>query len=157
MSPGNRFNPSVAAPSLTDCPPCSSLQSCTMVVQLPLELRTRNLSAAVTEVLAPHSGNVTFDGHVTRIGARKSSFAHDGKGTSCLTGHFLFFFLLTSPQRLVATPPATARWTTPPSGADSTWRLTPSAPQPSRITSPAGLCSSAVQKNEDAGFISITA
>lgn len=48
----------------------ASLQSCTVVVQLPLELHSsHNLSAAVTEVLKPHRGNVTFDGHVARIGA----------------------------------------------------------------------------------------
>lgn len=57
--------------TLTDCPSASSLQVCTVVLQLPRELHDHNVSAAVTEVLQHHDGLVAFDGRVARIGGRR--------------------------------------------------------------------------------------
>ncbi|XP_075888270.1 uncharacterized protein LOC142892101 [Nelusetta ayraudi] len=45
----------------------TNLQSCTVVLKLPWELPNRNMSAAVTEVLQPHSGPVHFDRQVARM------------------------------------------------------------------------------------------
>lgn len=122
--------------TLTDCPSTSSLQICTVVLQLPRELHDHNVSAAVTEVLRHHSGLVAFDGHVARIGARRIPTVCAGQEKN-----FLFDSSLpvSSPQRLVAIPPPTARWTRRRRGAESIWRPAPFAPQLSSTTSPAGL------------------